>query len=95
MLRAHENMPTNEFVAQLRTFVIALGLSPQVIDQVDNLDGAHEEELNKVEEEAEERGRESMKEEILAAVNRWIEDQPDYEKIGDASEAIVALIEKV
>ncbi len=101
MLTAHANTPIDEFIAQLRTYVIALGLSPQVVDCVDRLadaDGmedAHAEELRIAEEEAEKRGRESMKEEILADVNRWLENQTNYDLIAAPCEALVKEIEKV
>jgi hypothetical protein len=74
MLRAHANMPIDEFIAQLRTYVIALGLSTQVVDCVDRLADAYEVEdrraleLQESEEEGEKCGRESMRNEILGAV---------------------------
>ena len=42
MLRAYEGMTSSEFIAQIRTYVIAMGLGPQVVDQVDNLAGRDE-----------------------------------------------------
>ena len=101
MLRAYANMPIADFIAQLRTYVIALGLSPQVVDCVDRLSGAdeiedrHAAELETAEEEAEKRGRESMREEILADVNRWLEKQPNYDLIAAPCEAMIKEIEKV
>ncbi len=87
--------------AELRTYVIALGLSPQVVDCVDKLSGVdeiedrHAAEISEAEDEAEERGRESMKEEILADVNRWLEKQPNYDLIAAPCKALIKEIEKV
>ena len=73
MLTAHANTTADDFIAQLRTYVIAMGLSTAVVDRVDNLIGtedaeeASEDELNKVEADA----RKDMKNEILAAVRGW------------------------
>ena len=101
MLRAHYNMPAADFIAQLRTYVIAMGLSPQVIDAVDNLCGAdenenqHAVELEQAESEVESRGRESMKKEILDAVNHWLEKQPNYDLISAPCEAMIKEIEEI
>jgi len=76
MLYAHANTPTKDFIAQLRTYVIAMNLSPMVVDCVDNLVGAdeleseHEAELENVESQGENRGRKSMKKEILKKNNK-------------------------
>ncbi len=101
MLTAHANTPIDEFIAQLRTYVIALGLSTQVVDCVDRLadaddmEGVHAEELRDAEETAVREGRNSMKDEILAAVNCWLENQPNYDLIAAPCEALIAEIEKV
>ena len=69
MLTAHAKTTSEDFLAQLRTFVIALGLGPQVIDCVDNLVGAsglesiHEKELEECEDET--------RIKILTAVKDW------------------------
>ena len=42
MLTAHANTTAEDFLAQLRTYVIAMGLSPMVVDCVDNLIGIDE-----------------------------------------------------
>ena len=71
MLRAYANMPIADFIAQLRTYVIAMGLSTQVVDcvdrltDVDEMKDAHADELREAEEESEQRGRKSMKAEII------------------------------
>jgi hypothetical protein len=96
MLRAYYNMPSADFVAQLRTYVIAMGLGPQVVDAVDNLTGVdeiedqHAEELEDAENESERRGRESMKTEMLSLVSRVLADNPDL-SIAD----VITLLEEV
>ena len=42
MLTAHAKTTAEDFLAQLRTYVIAMGLSTQVVDCVDNLIGIDE-----------------------------------------------------
>ena len=80
MLTAHANTTADDFLAQLRTYVIAMGLSTQVVDCVDNLIGIDELEnqhaanLEEAKSEAEICGRESMKREILDALNAWIKE---------------------
>lgn len=82
MLTAHANTSATEFLAQLRTFVIAMGLSPTVVDCVDGLVGAdeleekHTAELEEVQEKYTQRGRESMKKEILRGVEKYFNDRP-------------------
>ncbi len=73
MLTAHYNMPTADFIAQLRTYVIAMGLSPQVVDAVDNLCGADEIEGRRALElqEAEDETEKETKDSILIAVKEW------------------------
>ena len=73
MLTAHANTTVKDFTAQLRTYVIALGCSAQVVDCVDKLGDADEiEERRDVElQEAKENAGKEMKEEILAAVRGW------------------------
>ena len=94
-------MPIADFIAQLRTYVIAMGLSTQVVDCVDRLadadklEGEHAEELAEAEEEATKEGRQEMKDEILAAVNEWLEDQPNYDLIAAPCEALIKEIEEV
>ena len=77
MLRAYYSMPPSEFMAQLRTYVIAMGLGPQVVDAVDNLIGADEfEELKQQKlDEIEMENRTGMKEDILDAVKAWFDNQ--------------------
>ncbi len=75
MLTAHARTTAEDFIAQLRTYVIAMGLSPQVVDCVDNLIGidelesCHEKELQECEDET--------KEEILSAVKDWAVEYMD------------------
>lgn len=101
MLTAHANTPSKEFIAQLRTYVIAMGLSTQVVDCVDNLCGAddlevqHEAEVRKAEDDALSDGAENMKRKILEVVNRWLENQPNYDTIAAPCEAMIKEIEKV
>ncbi len=101
MLTAHANTPIDEFIAQLRTYVIALGLSPQVVDCVDRLSGVDEIEdrhaagISEAEDEGESRGRQSMKDEILAEVTQWLENQSNYELIAAPCEALIKEIESV
>lgn len=95
MLRAYAGMPSEEFVAQLRTFVITLGLPQQVIDCVDNLKGITDDEderaesETKIEEEAEERGRKDASGEIIDFVTKQLDDAPNL-----SGEAVLALLEK-
>jgi hypothetical protein len=76
MLRAWHNMPVDDFIAQLRTYVIAMGLSSQVVDAVDNLTGVddlerdHEKDLQ----ETEERIAKEVKDDILTAVDKWLDN---------------------
>jgi hypothetical protein len=101
MLRAHYNMPAADFIAQLRTYVIAMGLSPQVVDAVDNLQGLDENEdrhaleIQEVEEQAEKHGRESMKAEIIGEMTRWLESHSDYDLIAGPCEAMLKEIEGI
>lgn len=67
MLRAHANMPIEDFIAQLRTYVIAMGLSPMVVDCVDNLTGADELDAESAEE---------MRDDIIKAVRQYFDDHP-------------------
>lgn len=101
MLRAYDGMPSDDFISQLRTFVIALGLGPQVVDQVDKLTSFEEAEdalaaeLVKAKDEDVKSGRTDMKTEILEAVTKWLEAQPNYDMIAAPCEALIAEIEKV
>lgn len=76
-------MPIQDFIAQLRTYVIAMGLSPMVVDCVDNLrdvdelEKQHETELQ----ENENRVMVETKDIITSAVERWVDEH------GDLSEA--------
>jgi len=75
MLRAYYSMPAAEFIAQLRTYVIAMGLSTQVVDAVDELaemeSSAKESELQQAADDA----AVLMKNEILEAVKKWFDQQ--------------------
>jgi hypothetical protein len=99
MLVAHANTTTDEFIEQLRTYVIAMGLSPQVVDCVDRLTGEsdledqHAAEMQQAEDAAEIRGRESMKAEIEAAMNKWLDELPPGETPN--AEALLKEVEKV
>ncbi len=65
MLYAYYNMPIQDFIAQLRTYVIAMGLSPQVVDCVDNLASIDELEEKHATE------LEKVKDDIYKAVETW------------------------
>ena len=101
MLTAHANTTAEDFLAQLRTYVIAMGLSTQVVDCVDNLIGIDELEnqhaanLEEAESEAKSRGRESMKNESLGALNAWLENQENHDLIAAPCEAMIKEIEGV
>lgn len=101
MLRAYSNMPADEFIAQLRTYVIAMGSGPRVVDCVDNLKGVNDEddehstELYAAEEKGEKSGQDSMKQEVINVVTRWIEDQPNHDEISKPAEAILKLLENI
>ena len=90
MLRAHYNMPAADFIAQLRTYVIAMGLSPQVVDAVDRLQGVDENEDRHALEiqEAEEQAAKEMKDEIIAFVIRKLNDSSDL-----TAEGVLELLE--
>ena len=77
MLTAHANTTAKDFIAQLRTYVIAMGLSSRVVDCVDNLMGVDEAEevSGDLLDDAKLDGRTDMKAEILAAVHAWLNDQ--------------------
>jgi len=96
MLTAHANTTAEDFIAQLRTFVIAMGLSPMVVDCVDGLVGAdeleekHTAELEEVQEKYTQRGRESMKAEILFLVSRKLDDEPSM-----SGEDLATFLDKV
>lgn len=66
MLVAHANTTAEDFIAQLRTYVIAMGLSQQVVDCVDDLE---------VPDEAYRDGAKDMKAAILEAVETWCNEQ--------------------
>ena len=101
MLRAYYNMPSAEFIAQLRTYVIAMGLGTQVVDAVDNLtgideiEGQHAEDLEEVEVESEKRGRQSMKNEIIDEMVNWLGNQPKYNLIAAPCKTLIKEIEKI
>lgn len=101
MLTAHASTPAKDFIVQLRTYVIAMGLSTQVVDCVNNLCGAddledqHAAEVRKAEDDALSDGAKNMKREILKVVNRWLENQPNYDIIAKRCEAMIKEIEKV
>jgi hypothetical protein len=94
MLRAHYNMPAADFIAQLRTYVIAMGLSPQVVDAVDNLAGADDLEEDHLERlrEAKDDGAMEAKNEIKAAVEKWFGLQ-GMALEADIKAAIISVIE--
>ena len=79
MLRAWQNMPMDDFIAQLRTYVIAMGLSPQVVDCVDRLADTDEVEDRRALElqEAEEQAEKETRDEILEAVEVWANEYAD------------------
>lgn len=86
MLSAHTNMTSDEFISQLRTFAIAFGCGPQVIDMIDSLEGIgdrdaeHAKELDDVETEATKTGRQEMHEEIVKAVEKLLEGRELVER---------------
>lgn len=84
MLRAHANMPIADFIAQLRTYVIAMGWGTQVVDCVDDLTGISELEHEHADE------RDSVKEEIIALIEHELDANPDL-----SAEAILGLIEGI
>jgi hypothetical protein len=83
MLRAHYNMPSADFIAQLRTYVIAMNLGPQVVDQVDRLQDADE--LQAVHEKE----MQETKDDILKAVKAWADESTGPE----TKKALLAVIE--
>ena len=93
MLTAHANTTADDFIAQLRTYVIAMGLSTQVVDCVDNLVGAddlqaeHEKELQELEDST----AKETKDSILAAVRRWATTSLDEETM----EKLLSVIEEI
>lgn len=97
MLTAHASTTSDDFIAQLRTYVIALGLSPLVVDCVDKLTGVDDLEKQSEEEldEAEAEAREGMKAEILSEVNAWLKKQPWHDQLGAVCEELIKEIEKV
>lgn len=100
MLRAYANTPIDEFIAQLRTYVIAMGLSQAVVDCVDQLadrdrlENEHAVQLENAEEDGYARGAEETKNRILTAVNTWLERQSNYDLIAVPCEAIIKQIEE-
>jgi hypothetical protein len=88
MLTAHANTTAEDFIAQLRTYVIAMGLNSRVVDCVDNLMGVDEEVSSEKLYEAEGTGRVDMKNEILAAVRAWAADNLDEQQ----TESLIDLI---
>jgi hypothetical protein len=87
MLRAHANMPIKDFISQLRTYVIAMGLSPQVVDCVDRLadeDAIEEKHAAELQEAEDARERET-KDEILEAVEEWLDEYADFSESQRAS----------
>lgn len=66
MLVAHANTTIEDFIAQLRTYVIAMGLSQQVVDCVDELETP---------DEAYADGAKDMKEDILETLETWCNEQ--------------------
>jgi hypothetical protein len=78
MLVAHANTSSADFIAQLRTFVIAFGCSPMVVDCVDNLAGVDDNEEQHAKElrELEDDTARDTKNAILEAVDAWLEDKP-------------------
>ena len=79
MLCAYYSMPAADFIAQLRTYVIAMGLSPQVVDAVDNLCGADDLQATREMElqEAEEQSAKETKDEIIAFVRAQLKANSD------------------
>jgi hypothetical protein len=90
MLRAHANTTADEFLAQLRTYVIALGLGTQVVDCVDNLMGIDElEDEHKAElRQAEDDSAVLMKNEIVEAVRKWACTSLDEDTMKELLEVI-------
>ncbi len=82
MLRAHYNMPAADFIAQLRTCVIAMGLGPQVVDAVDDLCGV---------DDLDDDSAEEMRTDILNAVEKYFDEHPSPL----AEELKVALVEVI
>lgn len=101
MLRAYASTTADEFIAQLRTYVIAMGLDSRVVACVDNLTGIDDNENELAEAEAKGEkdgiatGRKDMKAEIIAAVTEWLESHQSFELIAPACNAMIAEIEKV
>lgn len=79
-MRAYSNMPTHEFVAQLRDIAIKAGARPLVIDQIDALadDSATVEniELAKLLEQAE-KDRDNLLSELEDLVNALQRERPE------------------
>jgi hypothetical protein len=78
-MRAYSNMPTNEFVAQLRDIAIKAGARPLVIDQLDAIVDAPsqdeiDEQINDAVEEAEKAAFENGREDGLADKDNAVED---------------------
>lgn len=94
MLTAHANTPIHEFIAQLRTYVIALGLGPQVVDCVDRL--ADVDELEREHEaalvDAEDDAATKTKSEIIEAIDSWLlEHNIPTESVDSLYDAIEAV----
>ena len=77
MLTAHANTTSEDFLVQLRTYVIALGCSEHVVDCVDRLSGTAEE----------------TKAEILKTANDWLEYHEARDLIKAPCEALIKAIE--
>lgn len=77
MLYAHANTTSVDFIVQLRTYVIAMGLSQAVVDCVDALAGADQTEAEHAKElqRTEDVTVVATKTEILEAVRVWLDDK--------------------
>lgn len=101
MLTAHANTTSTDFIAQLRTFVMAFGCNQMTVDCVDNLRGTdeleneHAKHIQEAEDEAADNARSAAKQQILDAVTAWLENQPNYDIIAAPCEALIKIIEGV
>ena len=87
-MRAYSNMPTHEFVAQIRDIAINAKASPLVIDQIDAIPDAYTDDeiekqcdkaRNEGYDEGRSDGREAQFELCMAVVLRFANDNPDLD----------------
>lgn len=95
-MRAYSNMPTNEFVAQLRDIAINAGARPLVIDQIDRIiEGPSEFEIEERESDSFNDGRSDCIHEWRMARKQFLTDINQIELSDEQRASVLDAVDRM